>query len=189
MRKLGLSHLLRLVVVVPLVVVAVFGGVLVYDSFRAYRDIERVSALGELVAAASRLTIIALNKESDASHAFVTTGAERERTELNATRQRADQAIRDFKSAAVTSAVADAKTLQIVGEIEQQLRGLDEYRREPPDVRAPCAVRQDHVRRRARDDHRAVGQRLERILHLGRHANLHVFPPWSGAPAVRGSRG
>jgi methyl-accepting chemotaxis protein len=129
MRKLGLSHLLYLAVVVPLLVVAVFGGVLVHESLGAYRDIERVSALEQLVTAASRLSIKVLIAESDASHAFVASGVEGEQLKLNAARQRSDDAIRALKTAVATSRISDAKSLGIMGEIENRLGQLDGFRR------------------------------------------------------------
>src|SRR5438309_1179816 len=81
MRKLSLGRLLHLVVIVPLCVLAAFGGVLVLDSLRAYREIERASAIEQLITAAGRLTIKALSQESDAARAYVASGMERERLE------------------------------------------------------------------------------------------------------------
>ena len=69
MRKLGLTRLLQLVVLVPLLAMVVFGGVLVTETVQAYREVERLAALEQLVAAASRLTIKALNAESGPTQA------------------------------------------------------------------------------------------------------------------------
>jgi hypothetical protein len=128
MKKLGLSRLLHVLVLVPLLALAVFGGLLVYDGFNDYQKIERVSALEQVVTAASRLTIKALNRESDASHAFVASGAERERDALMAARQGSDLAIRALQSATASSSLLDAKARELVGDIEMQLRGLDGFR-------------------------------------------------------------
>jgi len=128
MKKLRLSRLLHVLVLVPLLALAVFGGLLVLDSFKDYQDIERVSALGQVVNAASRLTIKALNEESDASHAFVATGADRERTTLMAARQRSDLVVHALQNAAGSSSGLDARARELINDIEMQLRGLDGFR-------------------------------------------------------------
>lgn len=129
MRKLALGRLLDLVVVVPLFVLAIFAGTLVFESLEAYGEIKLVSALEQLVSAAGRLSIRALNEESNASHLFVASGSQRDRDELNAARQRTDEAIRLLKLAVTSSGASDAKALQLVGDIERQLQGLDGFRR------------------------------------------------------------
>jgi hypothetical protein len=70
MGKLGLGRLLQLVVLLPLLAMVTFGCVLVLETLNTYREVERLSALEQLVVAASRLTIKALNVESAASTAF-----------------------------------------------------------------------------------------------------------------------
>ena len=87
MRKLGLSRLLQLVVLVPLVAMVAFGGVLVLETLNAYRVIQRLSALDQLVVAASRLTIKALNGELIATQAFVASGSESQRADMMAARK------------------------------------------------------------------------------------------------------
>src|ERR1700716_2487976 len=128
MRKLGLSRLLQLVVVVPLLAMGAFGGVLVLETLNAYRDVERLSALEQLVSAASRLTTEALDVESPASQAFAATGSEIQRAEMNAARQRSDAAIRSFKAAAASAGLTDPKALGFISEIEQRLGGLEAVR-------------------------------------------------------------
>jgi methyl-accepting chemotaxis protein len=129
MRRISLGHLLHLVVIVPLCVVVAFGSVLVIDSLRAYQEIERMSALEQLVTVAGRLTFKVLSQENGASHAFVSSGAERERLALNAARQRSDEAIDEFKRAVATSGLMDAAALNIVTEIETQLQRLVAFRK------------------------------------------------------------
>ena len=124
MRKLGLSRLLQLVVVVPLLAMVAFGGVLVLETLNAYREVERLSALEQLVSAASRLTTEALDVESPASQAFAATGSETQRAEMNAARQHSDEAIRLFKAAAASAGLTDPKALGLISEIEQRLGGL-----------------------------------------------------------------
>jgi methyl-accepting chemotaxis protein len=128
MRKLGLSRLLQLVVLVPLLAMVAFGGVLVLETLNAYRAIERLSAFDHLIAAASRLTIKALNAESVATQSFVASGSESLRAEMNAARPNSDEAIRSFKSAAASVGLSDLKAVEIVSDIERRLGGLEGYR-------------------------------------------------------------
>src|SRR3982074_2026605 len=97
MHRLSLSRLLHLMTFLPLVALVVFGATIVVGSLRAYRDIEAVNALEDLVTAASSLTVFALNQESTKTHPFVASGSESARTEMMATRLASDDAIRTFK--------------------------------------------------------------------------------------------
>src|ERR1700674_2090306 len=124
MRKLGLSRLLQLVVLVPLLAMAGFGGVLVLETLNAYREVHRLSALEQLVASASQLTIKALNTESIATQSFVASGSESQRSEMNASRPISDEAIRSFKDAAASAGLSDPKAVGIISEIERRLGGL-----------------------------------------------------------------
>ena len=92
MHRLSLSRLLHLMTFVPLVALVVFGATIVVGSLRAYRDIEAVNALEDLVTAASSLTVVALNRESTATHPFVASGSESARADMMATRLVSDDA-------------------------------------------------------------------------------------------------
>jgi hypothetical protein len=128
MRKLGLSRLLQLVVLVPLLAMVAFGGVLVLETLNAYRVIERLSALDQLVVAASRLTIKALNGESIPTQAFVASGSESQRAEMMAARKVSDEVIRSFRVAAESAELSDPRAAEIVADIERRLGGLEAYR-------------------------------------------------------------
>jgi methyl-accepting chemotaxis protein len=128
MRKLSLRHLLQLVVLVPLLAMMAFGCVLVLETLNAYRKIEDLSALGQLVSATSHLTITALNVESTAALAFAASGSESQRSAMNATRPRSDEAIRLFTEAALSARLSDPKAIAIVSDIEQRLGGLQGFR-------------------------------------------------------------
>jgi methyl-accepting chemotaxis protein len=128
MRKLGLSRLLQLVVLLPLAAMVAFGGILVLQTLNGYREVERLAALEQLVAAASRLTIKALNAESTAALAFTASGSGPQRAEMNAARQRSDDAIRLFKEAAASARLSDPKAIGIVSDIDQRLGGLNGLR-------------------------------------------------------------
>jgi methyl-accepting chemotaxis protein len=128
MRKLGLSRLLQLVVLLPLLAAVALGSILVLDALSAYREIEKLSSFEQLGSAASRLTIKALNQESTATQAFVASGSGSQRAEMNAARQRSDEGIRAFKEAAASAGLSDPKAAKLVSEIEQRLGGLEGFR-------------------------------------------------------------
>src|SRR5262245_51017043 len=128
MHRLSLSRLLHLMTLVPLVALVVFGATIVVRSLLAYRDIEAVNALEDLVTAASSLTVGALNVESTKTHPFVATGSESARTEMMAARLASDDAIRTFKGAAAASNLSDPQALACISEIERRLEGLAEFR-------------------------------------------------------------
>jgi methyl-accepting chemotaxis protein len=128
MRKLGLNRLLQIVVLVPLLAMAAFGGVLVLETLNTYREVERLSALDQLVVAASQLTIKALNAESIPTQAYVASGSDSQRAEMTAARKVSDEVIRSFKIAAESIGLSDPKAADIVADIERRLDGLEAYR-------------------------------------------------------------
>jgi len=128
MHRLSLSRLLHLMTFVPLVALAVFGAIIVLGSLRAYRDIEAVNRLEDLVTSASFLSVSALNKESTATHPYVASGSEDARAKLLAARRVSDDAIRAFKQIAATSDLTDRQALEYVSEIERRLEGLVDFR-------------------------------------------------------------
>jgi methyl-accepting chemotaxis protein len=128
MRKLGLSRLLQLVVLLPLLAMVAFGSVLVLETLYAYREIERLAALEQLVAAASRLTIKALNLESLPTQAFVASGSETQRAQMIAARKVSDEAVRAFAQAAASAGLSDPVAIGIVSDIERRLGGLEAFR-------------------------------------------------------------
>jgi methyl-accepting chemotaxis protein len=134
MRKLGLSRLLRLVVLLPLLAMMAFGLVLVMETLGAYREVEHLATLEELVSAASALTIKALNSESMATQAYMASGSEAQRAAMMAARSGSDDAIRAFKGAAGSAVLDDAKAVDIVRDIERRLGGLADFRKQA-DVR------------------------------------------------------
>ncbi len=128
MRSLSLSRLLQIVVALPLSALAAFSGILLLDTFDGYRDIERVAALEKIVVAASRMTVTPLNQEIIQALAFVTSGSELDRAEMQAARQRSDQAIVSFKDAAAAAGLSDSKSLEIIGNVGRRLRGFEALR-------------------------------------------------------------
>jgi methyl-accepting chemotaxis protein len=128
MRHFGLSRLLQIVVILPLLVLAAFASVLVIDTLTAYREIERLSALQQFVSAASRLSSTHLDRESAASLAYGVSGTEAARAAVIAARQRSDEAILAFKQAAASSGITDSKALQLIGDVNRNLEGLVGFR-------------------------------------------------------------
>jgi methyl-accepting chemotaxis protein len=129
MRKLGLSRLLQLVVLLPLLAMVAFGGVLVLDTLNTYWEVERLSALEQFVVAASQLTVRELNAESIATQTFVASGSESLRAAMNPARKNSDEAILSFKNAAASAGLSDLKAIGIVKDIERRLDGLEAYRK------------------------------------------------------------
>jgi len=128
MSKLSLSHLLQMMIIVPLAASVVFGAIVILNALRHYGSIEHVLVQEELVTAASHLMISGLNDESTKTHPFVASGSEQMRAELTAARQSSDEAIRTFKRAVVSSHLSDPRAIEHVSEIERRLEGLPVFR-------------------------------------------------------------
>jgi len=141
MRKIGLSRLLRLIVLVPLLAMVAFAGVLVLETLNAYREVERLSELEQLVSAASQLSIKALNAESDASQSFAASASASGRTEMNVTRQRSDDAIRSFTQAARSVKLSDPTSIAIISAIEQHIGDLKGFAPRRTQVRCSVEIR------------------------------------------------
>ncbi len=128
MRNLSLGRLLQLLVLLPLLGAATFGGVLIVDALSAYRQIDRLSSMVQFMSAAGRLVITALNQELTVTKSYVLSGSEAERAEMNAARQGSDDAVRLFKETALSSGLSDPEAVKLVSEIEQRLEGLAGFR-------------------------------------------------------------
>jgi methyl-accepting chemotaxis protein len=128
MQNFGLGRLLQIVVILPILVLAAFGSVLVLETLGTYREIERLVTLERLVSAASTLASSRLNQESAASQAFVASGGEAERAEMAAARRRSDDAIRAFREAAATVGLSDPKAIELIGDIDRRLSALEQFR-------------------------------------------------------------
>ncbi len=128
MHRLSLNRLLHLIMFVPLVALAVFGATIVTGTVRAYRDIETVAALEQLVTAASWLIVGALNDESTKTHPFVASGADRERSAMLTARLVSDEAIRSFKRTAAASSLSDPQAIEHIREIGGRLDRLAGFR-------------------------------------------------------------
>jgi methyl-accepting chemotaxis protein len=128
MRKIGLSRLLQLVVLVPLLAMGAFGSALIIEALNTYREVERLATFEGLASAVSQLTIMALNAEPQLTRSFIASGSEAARAEMNAARQLSDDSIRSFKEAARSTTLSDTRSDAIIDDIERRLGGLDAYR-------------------------------------------------------------
>jgi hypothetical protein len=127
MRGIAFSRLLMLVVLVPVVGLAIFGGRLTYDSWARYSDLSRASSVLRLAIATARFGGIAIPGEGGLSREFVTgTG---DRAKLDAQRRTTDEHYRAIRDAAAALTVQDPK-------LDQQLKLLDDR------VNAILALRQ-----------------------------------------------
>jgi methyl-accepting chemotaxis protein len=128
MRNLALSRLLLLVALLPFAAMMAFGALYVIQTLGPYREIQRLSALEQLVGAATQLSGFALSEESNASQAYAGDGSDSERARMLAARKRTDAAIRSFNEAAASSGLSDRKSATILGQINRQLEALREFR-------------------------------------------------------------
>src|SRR5712671_421256 len=117
MRSLAFSRLLFIVVFVPLVALAIFGGRLTYDSWSRYSDLSRASSILRLAVAVARFGGTAIPAEGAITRETIAGGADR--ATLEARRRITDDLYRGVREA------ADALTVR-EPVIDEQMRLLDE---------------------------------------------------------------
>jgi methyl-accepting chemotaxis protein len=117
MRGIAFSRLLMLVVLVPVLGLAIFGGRLTYDSWAHYSDLSSASSVLRLAVATARFGGIAIPGEGGASREFVTGSGDR--AKLDAQRRITDEHYRAIRAAAAALKIQDPK-------LEQQLKLLDD---------------------------------------------------------------
>ena len=128
MSKLGLGHLLRLLVLVPLLALAALGGVLVLQSLGEYREVQRVASLQRLVSAATYLAMTSVASEGRATYAYWAAPTDEARNKLNEQRQATDRGFAAFRQAAAEAGLTDAKAAELVRTIETRMNGLGDIR-------------------------------------------------------------
>jgi methyl-accepting chemotaxis protein len=117
MRGLAFARLLTLVVLVPVVGLAIFGGRLTYDSWSHYGDLSSASSVLRLAVATARFGGIAIPGEGGLSREFVSgTG---DRAKLDAQRRLTDEHYRAIREAAAALTIRNAK-------LDAQLKLLDD---------------------------------------------------------------
>src|SRR5262245_33396125 len=130
MRKLGLRLLLSLTLVFPLMALAGFAAILVVDSWTAYREVERVSAIQRFVSAATDLAMTAMPGEGRATYPWLASPTPELRTKLEEQRKVTDRAFASFKDAAAESAPTDQKLLDLIRHLETRMAGIGAIRQE-----------------------------------------------------------
>jgi methyl-accepting chemotaxis protein len=128
MRMLGLRLLLSLILIFPLMALAGFAAILVGDSWTAYREVERVSAVQRLVSATTYLAMTAMPGEGRATYPYLASGTAELRAKLGEQRQVTDRAFASFKDAAAQSGLTDQKLLDLVRHLETRMAGIGDIR-------------------------------------------------------------
>jgi methyl-accepting chemotaxis protein len=126
MRGIAFSRLLLLLVFVPVIALALFGGQLTYESWSRFSDLTRASSLLRLGVAGSRFAGIGMPAEGAASRDYLAGG---DKAKLDAQRKVTDDYYRSVTDAAAAIAVKDTK-------IDEHLKALDEKMREVRATRA-----------------------------------------------------
>jgi methyl-accepting chemotaxis protein len=117
MRGIAFSRLLTLVVLVPVVGLAIFGGRLTYDSWARYSDLDRASSVLRLALATARFGGLAIPGEGGASREFVTGSGDR--AKLDGMRRVTDEYYRAIREAAAALTVRDPR-------LDEQVKLLDD---------------------------------------------------------------
>jgi methyl-accepting chemotaxis protein len=108
---------LALVVLVPVIGLAIFGGRLTYDSWSRYRDLDSASSVLRLAVATARFAGVAIPGEGGMSREFVNGTADR--AKLDAQRQITDEHYRAIREAVTGLTTHDEK-------LDRQIKLLDE---------------------------------------------------------------
>jgi methyl-accepting chemotaxis protein len=135
MQKLGFGRLLSLVVLVPLLALVGFGGILIFESYTAYRTIERASLLQRLASAISQLSSTGVPTEGRASYPFIASGSEEARAKMLEQRPRTDAIYKEFREAAAAAGIQDPAAAELIRAVNASADGLAEIRRKA-DARA-----------------------------------------------------
>src|SRR5215510_5861800 len=128
MHKLGLSRLLSLVLILPLLALAGFAWVLLNQSWTAYREIKRVAALQHVVSASAKLAMTAMPGEGRTTYPYLASGAPDAHERLVEQRKVTDRIYADFKAAIAESGISDSKLRDSVRFIETAMASIGAIR-------------------------------------------------------------
>jgi methyl-accepting chemotaxis protein len=117
MRGIAFSRLLVLVVLVPVVGLALFGGRLAYESWSRYRDLDSASSVLRLAVVTARFAGVAIPGEGGMSREFVNGTADR--AKLDAQRRITDEQYRAIREATAVLTIRDEK-------LDRQIKLLDD---------------------------------------------------------------
>ena len=135
MRKLGLSQLLFVILLLPLLALAVFAGILVNDSWNSYREVQRLAVLQRLASAANNFAMFGMPGEGRASYPFMASGAEDLRAKLVEQRKVTDRAFAELKQAAADAALTDPVVTDLLRKIETRMTSMLPGLRQKVDAR------------------------------------------------------
>src|SRR5262245_2598960 len=121
MRKLGLSQLLFVILLVPLLALLAFAGILVNDSLNSYREIQRVVVLQRLVSASVNFAMFAMPGEGRATYPWMITGTEELRAKLAEARKETDRYFADLKEAAAAANLNDPAVRDIMQKVDTRM--------------------------------------------------------------------
>jgi hypothetical protein len=121
MRKLGLSQLLFVILLVPLLALLAFAGILINDSWNSYRDVQRVAVLQRLVSASVNFAMFAMPGEGRSSYPYMASGADDLRAKMTEQRKVTDRLFDELKQAAAAAALADPQVTESLQKIEQRM--------------------------------------------------------------------
>src|SRR5262249_11310706 len=120
------SRLLISIALITIAPLALFAGVLTYQSWWHYEELVRASSLVRLAVAASRFAVVALPAEGAASRAYLVDG---DKAKLEAQRRVTDELYGAIRDAAAANKVANAR-------IEEHLKAIDDSMRDVAAMRA-----------------------------------------------------
>ena len=126
MRGIAFSRLFMVVVLVPLVGLAIFGGRLTYDSWSRHSDLSRASSVLRLAVMSARFSGIAVPGEGSLNRDMILGRADR--SQIEPRRRVTDEVFRGLREAGAALTVRAPR-------LEQQLKTLDE------NIRAMIALR------------------------------------------------
>src|SRR5262245_43709828 len=117
MRKLGLSQLLFVILLLPLLALAVFAGILVNDSWNNYREVQRLALLQRLASATANFAMVAMPGEGRATYPFLGSGSEETRAKMVEQRKVTDRIFAELKEAAAEAALDDPQVRELLQKI------------------------------------------------------------------------
>jgi methyl-accepting chemotaxis protein len=122
MRGIAFSRLLMIVVLVPLVALAIFGGRLTYDSWSRYSDLRQASAVLRLAVATARFVAIGIPAEGGLNRDVIAGTADR--AQLAAARRLLDETYRGLHDAGAEMAGRIPVIDRQVTALEGHMRGI-----------------------------------------------------------------
>ena len=120
MRRFAFSRLMSIVVLVPLMALALFGGILSHSSWSRYSDLSAASSVLRVAVATGRFVGIAIPGEGGLNRDVIAGAGDR--GQLAAVRRVTDEHYRAVREAGAALSVK-------VPALEQQLRALDDHMR------------------------------------------------------------